>query len=313
MKMEEMAHRPKRSLKSYFGIALRGVCMGAADVVPGVSGGTMALITGIYEELILSIRSFDARSARLLMGLRIRELLDYVRWPFLCALVAGILFAIFSLSRAITYLLDNEPVFLWSFFFGLVLASVFTVGRRIPQWNLRMLLGAVGATLCAYFLVGLVPVEMPHSPPYIFCSAVVAICAMILPGISGSFVLVLLGQYPYLLNAINTRDLFTIALFGAGAIVGLMAFSRVLNWFFRHYHDLTIALLTGLMLGSLRKIWPWKETVETMVNGHGEMVPIVQVNALPEAWLGEVMGALVFALLGLVLVLVLERLAGRRR
>ena len=211
--------------------------MGAADVVPGVSGGTMALITGIYEELILSIRSFDARSARLLIGLRIRALLDYVRWPFLCALVAGILVAIFSLSRAITYLLENEPVFLWSFFFGLVLASVFTVGRRIPQWNLRMFLGAVGATLCAYFLVGLVPVEMPHSPPYIFCSAVVAICAMILPGISGSFVLVLLGQYPYLLNALNTRDLFTIALFGAGAVVGLMAFSRVLNWFFRHYHD----------------------------------------------------------------------------
>ena len=191
---------------------------------------------------------------------------------FLCALAAGILFAIFSLSRAITYLLENEPVFLWSFFFGLVLASVFTVGRRVPQWNLRMFLGAVGATLCAYFLVGLVPVEMPHSPPYIFCSAVIAICAMILPGISGSFVLVLLGQYPYLLNAVNTRDLFTIALFGAGAIVGLMAFSRVLNWFFRHYHDLTIALLTGLMLGSLRKIWPWKETVETMVNQHGEVV-----------------------------------------
>ena len=226
MEMEEMAHRPKRSLRSYFGIALRGVCMGAADVVPGVSGGTMALITGIYEELILSIRSFDTRSARLLIGLRIRALLDYVRWPFLCALVAGILFAIFSLSRAITYLLENEPVFLWSFFFGLVLASVFTVGRRIPQWNLRMFLGAVGATLCAYFLVGLVPVEMPHSPPYIFGSAVVAICAMILPGISGSFVLVLLGQYPYLLNAVNTRDLFTIALFGAGAIVGLMAFSN---------------------------------------------------------------------------------------
>ena len=310
--MEEMAHRPKRSLRGYFGIALRGVCMGAADVVPGVSGGTMALITGIYEELILSIRSFDTRSARLLIGLRIREWLGYVRWPFLSALVAGILFAIFSFSRAITYLLDNEPVLLWSFFFGLVLASVFTVGGRIPQWNLRTLLGAIGATLCAYFFVGLVPVEMPHSPLYIFCSAVVAICAMILPGISGSFVLVLLGQYPYLLNAVNTRDLFTIALFGAGAIVGLMAFSRVLNWFFRHYHDLTIALLTGLMLGSLRKIWPWKETLDTMVNRHGKVVPLVQVNKLPEVWSGEAIGALVLALLGLGLVLILERLARRR-
>ena len=135
---------------------------------------------------------------------------------------------------------------------------------------------------------------------------------MILPGISGSFVLVLLGQYPYLLNAINTRDLFTIALFGAGAVVGLMAFSRVLNWFFRHYHDLTLALLTGLMLGSLRKIWPWKETLETMVNRHGKVVPLVQVNALPQVWSGEVIGAIGLALLGLVLVLIIERLVERR-
>ena len=307
--MKNMGHRPNRSLKSYLGIALRGVCMGSADVVPGVSGGTMALITGIYEELILSIRSFDARALRLLMGFRIKELLAYVRWPFLCALLMGILFAIFSLSRAITYLLENEPVFLWSFFFGLVLASVYTVGGRVSQWHWRTLLGAVGAALGAYFLVGLAPVEMPHSPPYIFCSAVVAICAMILPGISGSFVLVLLGQYAYILNAVNTRDLFVIGLFGAGAVVGLMAFARVLGWFLQRYHDLTIALLTGLMLGSLRKIWPWKETIETMVNRRGKEVPLVQVNALPEAWTGEAIGALGLALFGLVLVLVLERLA----
>ena len=301
--------RPNRSLKSYLGIALRGVCMGSADVVPGVSGGTMALITGIYEELILSIRSFDARALRLLIGFRIKALLAYVRWPFLCALLMGILFAIFSLSHAITYLLENEPVLLWSFFFGLVLASVYTVGKRVPQWHWQALLGAVGAALGAYFLVGLVPVEMPHGPPYIFCSAVIAICAMILPGISGSFVLVLLGQYAYILNAVNTRDLFVIALFGAGAAVGLMAFSHVLGWFFRRYHDLTIALLTGLMLGSLRKIWPWKETIETRINRHGEEVPLVQANVLPEAWAAEAMGALALALFGLALVLVLERLA----
>ena len=305
--MEDM--RPNRSLKSYLGIALRGVCMGSADVVPGVSGGTMALITGIYEELILSIRSFDARALRLLIGFRIKALLAYVRWPFLCALLMGILLAIFSLSRAITYLLENEPVLLWSFFFGLVLASVYTVGKRIPQWHWQALLGAVGAALGAYFLVGLVPVEMPHGPPYIFFSAVIAICAMILPGISGSFVLVLLGQYAYILNAVNTRDLFAIALFGAGAAVGLMAFARVLGWFFRRYHDLTIALLTGLMLGSLRKIWPWKETIETRINRRGEEVPLVQANVLPEAWAGEAMGALALALFGLALVLVLERLA----
>ncbi len=306
--MKNVGRCPNRSLRSYFGIALRGVCMGAADVVPGVSGGTVALITGIYEELILSIRSFDARAARLLIGFRIKALLNRVRWPFLFALLMGILAAIFSLSRAIAYLLDNAPVFLWSFFFGLVLASVYTVGKRIPQWDLRTLLGTVGATLGAYFLVGLVPVEMPHSPPYIFGSAVIAICAMILPGISGSFVLVLLGQYPYLLNAVNTRDLFTIAIFGAGAVVGLMAFARVLSWFLQRYHNLTIALLTGLMLGSLRKIWPWKKTLETMVNPRGKAVPLVQVNELPAVWSGEVFGALSLALFGLMLVLILGRL-----
>ena len=302
-------NRSERSLKDYLGITLRGVCMGAADVVPGVSGGTMALITGIYQELILSIRSFDAAALRLFISGRVRDVLSHVMWPFLLALLTGILLAIFSLSRGITWLLEHEPVLLWSFFFGLVLASVFTVGRRISTWGIGTIGASVSAALAAYFLVGLVPIEMSHGPLYIFGCAIVAICAMILPGISGSFMLVLMGQYQYILNAVNQRDLFTLALFGAGAAVGLMTFARVLSWVFRQYHDLTVALLTGLMLGSLRKVWPWKETVETMINRHGKEVPLIEINQIPAAWSAEVTAALGLALLGLILVLVLDRLA----
>jgi putative membrane protein len=307
--MTDNSNGSERSLKDYLGIALRGVCMGAADVVPGVSGGTMALITGIYQELILSIRSFDTTALRLLISGRVRDMMGHVMWPFLVALLTGILLAIFFLSRSIIWLLEHKPVHLWSFFFGLVLASVFILGRRIPRWGIATAGGGGIAALIAYFVVGLVPVEIPHSPLYIFGCAIIAICAMILPGISGSFMLVLMGQYQYILNAVNQRDLFTLALFSAGAAVGLMTFARVLGWIFRRYHDLTVALLTGLMLGSLRKIWPWKETVKTMINRHGKEVTLIEINQIPTTWSAEVTAALALALLGLILVLGLERIS----
>jgi putative membrane protein len=293
--------RKRRSLRAYFGITLRGICMGAADVVPGVSGGTMALILGIYEELIQSIRSFDTHALRLLIKRDWQGVLAYVRWPFLVALLFGILGAIASLSKVIAWLLNNEPVLLWSFFFGLVLASVYTVGARIPKWNLGKVAISLLAAVGAYVLVGLVPVETPQTPLYVFGSAILAICAMILPGISGSFILVLLGKYHHILQAVNDRDVVTIAIFGCGAVVG---------WIFKKYHDLTLALLTGLMVGSLRKIWPWKETLATIEGRHGKLIPIDQMNVLPQLMTGEVWGAIFLAILGIVLVLVLERLAG---
>ena len=307
--MADTGHPPRRTLRGYLGVALRGVCMGAADVVPGVSGGTMALITGIYEELIVSIRSFDLQALRLAMRFRWRELLAHVRWPFLVSLLFGLLGAIASLARIIAWLLENKPVLLWAFFFGLVLASVYTIGRRVGHWTLGTALGALIAAVGAYVLVGVAPVETPRAPLYVFMSAVVAICAMILPGISGSFVLVLLGKYHHVLQAINERDVSTLAVFGVGAAVGLAAFSRVLGWVFRHHHDLTVAILTGLMLGSLRKIWPWKETLATIVGRHGKIIPIEQANRLPETFTGDVPWALLLALLGLAAVLVLEQVA----
>jgi putative membrane protein len=211
-----------------------------------------------------------------------------------------------------SWVLENEVVLLWSFFFGLVLASVYTVGTRIPKWDARKVGIAVLSAVGAYILVGLVPVETPQTPVYIFFSAILAICAMILPGISGSFILVLLGKYHHILQAVNDRDVFTIAVFGAGAAVGLMSFARVLGWIFNRHRDLTLALLTGLMLGSLRKIWPWKETLATIEGRHGKLIPIEQINVLPQMMTGEVMGALGLAVAGIFLVLILERLAGAR-
>lgn len=304
-----MEENEERNLKDYAGITLRGVCMGAADVVPGVSGGTMALITGIYEELILSIRSFDTHALRLLFKGDFKGVLGHVRWPFLASLLFGILLAIASLSKVISWLLIHEPVLLWSFFFGLVLASVYTVGTRIPSWDVSKAIMALLAALGAYVLVGLVPVETPKDPIYIFLSAIVAICAMILPGISGSFILVLLGKYHHILQAVNDRDIFTIGIFGCGAAVGLMSFARVLGWVFKRYHDQTLAILTGLMLGSLRKIWPWKETLTTIEGRHGKLIPIEQINVMPGVMSGEVWGAIILAIVGLVAVVLLERLA----
>ena len=301
-----------RTIKEYAGITLRGICMGAADVVPGVSGGTMALITGIYEELIQSIRSFDTQALRLLLKGDFKGVLGHVRWPFLCALLLGILGAIASLSKGIAWLLVNEPVLLWSFFFGLVLASVYTVGARIPRWDVGKAVLALLAAIGAYVLVGLVPVETPQTPIYIFGSAILAICAMILPGISGSFILVLLGKYHHILQAVNERDLTTIIIFACGAAVGLMSFARVLGWVFKKYHDLTLALLTGLMLGSLRKIWPWKETLATIEGRNGKLIPIEEANIMPATMTGEVWSALILAVVGVVLVLVLERVASKK-
>jgi putative membrane protein len=286
--------------------------MGAADVVPGVSGGTMAFILGIYEELINSIKSIDLKVIRLLFLFKIKEVFSIVPWQFLLSVLVGILLAIFSLAKGIEWLLENQPVLLWSFFFGLVLASVFMVSKRIARWSVVTIAAAALATVAAWVLVGLVPAETPDALWFVFLSGVIAICAMILPGISGSFILVLLGKYEYILSAVNNRDIFTLVVFASGAAVGIISFAQVLGWLFKKYHDLTVATLTGLMLGSLRKVWPWKETIETMLDRHGEEIPVKQINIFPEAFNLEVSFALGLAVLGLVIVLVVENLAAKK-
>jgi putative membrane protein len=306
----------RRTLTGYLSIFLRGFAMGSADVVPGVSGGTIAFITGIYEELINSIRAIGRPAfLRAVLGLRIKEAFALINFGFLLALLAGIGVAVVTLAPGIEWLLTNQPVLLWSFFFGLVIASVWMVSGKIKRWTpllwIVLLLGTVGA----YWLVGLVPTQTPDAWWFLIFSGAIAICAMILPGISGSFILVLLSKYEFFVSAVNQRDIVSLALAGIGAFVGLVSFAQVLSWLFKRYHDLTVALLTGFMIGSLRKVWPWKEVLETITDRHGELIPIRERNLLPPllidgAFNMTVLYALLLALAGFALVLFIERAAG---
>jgi putative membrane protein len=298
-----------RSFPDYIVLGAKGFCMGASDVVPGVSGGTMAFILGIYEELIDVIKSFDLKSLQFLVTLKFRPLLDRISWQFLLAVGIGIFAAIFTLSRLLSWLLQNRPVFIWSFFLGLILASVLSVSRRVEAWRILTWLCLVGGTVGSYFLVGLVPVSTPNDYWFLFLCGAVAICAMILPGISGSYILVLLGKYRYVLDAVNHRDFLVLGLVAAGACVGIIAFSRILGWLLKNYHDLMVATLTGLMIGSLRKVWPWKETLESVADLHGQT--LVQSNILPGQWNGEVLAALSLMVAGLLAVLFLDRFGNR--
>jgi putative membrane protein len=278
--------------------------MGAADVVPGVSGGTMAFILGIYEELITALRSFDTEFVRLLSKGSFREALERVSWRFLVSVGVGILAAVFSLARGLSWLLVNQPVLIWSFFFGLIAASVFTVSRRVTRWGAVGFVSLFSGAALTYALVGMVPMESPETPWFLFLSGALAICAMILPGISGAFVLVLLGKYLFVLEAVNQRDVAVLGIVAAGAVFGLLSFARLLGWLFKRYHNATVALLTGLMLGSLRKVWPWKETASAEA--------AYQANVLPPALNGEAAWALGLALLGCLLVLLLHWLGERK-
>lgn len=304
-----------RTLRDYLGLAARGFAMGSADVVPGVSGGTMAFILGIYEELVASIRTVGRPEfLRPLFTLRWGQALQALNWPFLVAVASGILLAILSLARGLEWLLIHHPVLIWSFFFGLVLGSVLTVSQRVKRWRLPLWIALVLGTVGAYILVGLVPVHTPNTWWFLFLSGALAICAMILPGISGAFILVLLGKYQTVLSAVNQRDIVTLALVVAGAAVGIVSFAQLLGWLFKRYHDLTVALLTGLMLGSLRKVWPWKVTLEAIPDDRGELLPVLQQNVLPPLLIDgavnlELLVAVGLALTGFVVVVLLERWA----
>ena len=305
--------KASRTLKDYIGLAARGFAMGAADVVPGVSGGTMAFILGIYEELIISIRDLlNPEVFKLLFRFKLKKLFDLLPWEFLLAVGIGIFLAIFSLARFLESMLINYPSLLWSFFFGLIVASIFTVIKRVKQWDRINFGGVLIGSIMAFYLVGLVPGKIETTNWFLFFSGFIAICAMILPGISGSFILVLLGQYQPILSAVNNRDFLTLFIVAAGAGIGIVSFAQVLGWLFKRYHDITIAILIGFMAGSLRKIWPWKETLRTITDRHGAQIPAEQINILPSAWTGEVTFALILAIVGFGIVFILDYLASRQ-
>jgi putative membrane protein len=305
----------KSMLLVRFKLFLKGIAMGAADVVPGVSGGTIAFISGIYEELIESINSVNFATLKQLKSEGLAAAWKSINGNFLITLFAGILVSIASLAKLISYLLENHAVLLWSFFFGLILASIIYVGKTIPKWNWQVVVALLAGTAISYWITILPPAAEPGALWFIFIAGMIAICAMILPGISGSFILLLLGAYPIVISAIKEFNIAILAVFGVGCVTGLLSFSKLLNWMFKKYYALTIAVLTGFLVGSLNKIWPWKQTVSFRTNSHGEEVPFIQTNVSPEAFtqLTETDAQLGFAVLmlavGFSLIFVLEKLA----
>ncbi|MDF0715822.1 DUF368 domain-containing protein [Muricauda sp. 334s03] len=302
-----------RRILDYVFITLKGMAMGAADVVPGVSGGTIAFISGIYEELITSINNIDLSLIKILRTDGIKAVWDKVNGNFLTALFLGIFISVLSLAKFLSWLLENEPILLWSFFFGLVLASIFFVGKEITRWGLGTVVVLVFGAALAFFITQLPASDNTDSLPYLFLSGALAVCAMILPGISGAFILVLLGSYKTILDAVHEKDIKIILTVGVGAIFGLLSFARLLKWMFNHYKNITLALLTGFILGSLNKIWPWKKVLETKTFGEKTVV-VDDMNVLPGAFEGDskLMLAIVLAILGFSLIFILERVASKK-
>ena len=298
---------------TYLVLMLKGFCMGSADVVPGVSGGTMAFILGIYKALINSIKSFDMVFINLLFSLKIKEAFQHANWKFLLPLGTGILTAIFTLAKMLNWLLHNKPVLLWSFFFGLILASIVTVSRQFRKWTVSIIFFILSGAVITYFLIGIVPASTPETPLFLFLSGALAICAMILPGISGAFILVLLGKYQYILEAVSNRDLYALVIVASGAGVGILAFVRLLNWMFNKYHDATIALLAGLMIGSLRKVWPWKNITDCITDTHQKALQTLSTNFIPDYWSKEVVIALCLSIVGFLSVLLLDFLSEKTK
>ncbi len=302
--------------------------MGAADVVPGVSGGTIAFISGIYEELIESIDNVGFHVFKTWKQKGFKTAWQSINGPFLLALFAGIGISVLSLAKLIKWLLHNEPILLWSFFFGLVLASILYVGKQIDSWNFKVIAAVILSAVLSYFITLAEPFASPDSSFYLLFCGFIAIIAMILPGVSGAFILLILGAYETAINTVNhliegittgnfdlLKDaLFKFVMLGIGAVVGLKVFSKILNWMFKHQKNLTLGILTGFMIGSLNKIWPWKKTLKTRINSEGLEVSVLDKSILPSDFVGDnqLILALIFAIIGFAIILILERLGNKK-
>ncbi len=287
--------------------------MGAADVVPGVSGGTIAFITGIYQELINTISGVNLSLFHTWKDDGFKAMWKQFNGSFVIALLSGILISVFTLMRLTNYLLEEHPVMIWSFFFGLILASVWFVARQIPKWNFKIVLALLAGAVFAYYIVSLPPSQAVTSSWYLFLAGALAICAMILPGISGAFILVLLGAYKTVTEAAEDFDFKTLGIVAVGAIFGLLSFSHILKWLFKNYSNVTLAVLTGFIAGSLNKIWPWKKVLETAQYGEKSVV-IREVSVLPWNFEGtsHLFSAVILMLSGFLLILILERVANQK-
>lgn len=304
-------HRP-------WAVFLRGMAMGAADIVPGVSGGTIAFITGIYFRLLEAISRLPEAAWQCLLRGRFREFWQVCDGTFLLCLLTGVLASIATLANAISFALDQYPILIWSFFFGLIVASVWHVSRQVKSPGATLVVPFAVGVVFAWWVGGLSGMPLEPSLPMFLGAGMLAICAMILPGISGSFILVILGMYAPVLDAVRALDLAILAVFSVGCLAGLLTVARLITWAFSRFHDLVLALLIGFMVGALNKVWPWKETLTWRTNSSGEKVPLNEASVSPFSYAEQagqdtqLLAACLFALAGLALVLLVEW-AGRKR
>ena len=317
----------QRRFFDYIIISLKGIAMGAADVVPGVSGGTIAFISGIYEELLESIDSISFTFFKIWKTEGFKKAWSSINGNFLLALFFGIAISIISLAKIIKWLLLNEAILLWSFFFGLVLASVFYIGKQIRSWNTWIFITIIVTTIASYFLTIAEPFASPDNNLYLLFCGFIGIIAMILPGVSGAFILLILGAYQTAINTVDDLfhsiitlnfELFKDAIIkflmlAIGAVFGIKAFSKLLNWMFKHYKDLTLAMLTGFMIGSLNKIWPWKKILSWRTNSKGIDVPFQEQSVSPFSFEGDhqIMIAILLMIVGFLTILILEKLGSK--
>ncbi|MCK6608499.1 MAG: DUF368 domain-containing protein [Flavobacterium sp.] len=317
----------RKLFPDYLIITLKGLAMGAADVVPGVSGGTIAFISGIYQELIDSINNVNLSVLKTLKKDGLKAAWKQVNGSFLLALLTGIGISILTFSKVITHLLETQPILVWSFFFGLIIASITLIWKEITRWKLVDILFLLIGITVSYYITIARPVSSPDSYWYLFLSGFIAIIAMILPGISGAFILLLMGSYETVIGTINTfreglttanseilvSALLKLGVFALGCIIGLKSFSKVLHWMFEHHKNTTLTLLVGFMVGSLNKVWPWKQVLETRINSHGEVVPYIDKSILPQNFNGEpqITMAIILAILGFVLIFGMEKMASK--
>lgn len=304
-----------RVAKDYLVLYLKGLSMGGADVIPGVSGGTVAFITGIYDELINSIKSIDFDAIKLVFRFKIAEAWKQINGNFLITILAGILTSLLSLAKLMTHLLDKYPIPIWSFFFGLILVSSPLIFRDIKKWSLGTILSGILGAVAAYLITVISPTETPTNLLFVFFCGALAICAMILPGISGAFILLLIGKYEYMITALINFDWPVILVFACGCFLGLVGFSKFLGWILANFRYPTLAMLSGFMLGSLNKVWPWKEITEFRIDHLGNQVAAFDKSVLPGRYM-EVTGnnplilqAVLFASLGILLVVGIEKTA----
>lgn len=306
-----------RKLQDYILLYLKGLCIGIANAVPGVSGGTIVFITGIYTELLHALNEFDRDAGKLLITFRFAELWKKINGNFLSVVLLGICTSLFLLAGTVFTLLVDHPILLHAFFFGVIFASVALVLKEIKAWGYKPILAFLLSTTLAYFATRLSPTNTPDSLWIVFVCGMLAICAMILPGLSGAFLLVLLGKYQFMISAITDLNVTVIVIFTLGCVLGLLGFARLITWVLDHYQRITIAVLAGFMFGSLNKLWPWRQGLEYVTNTKGQQVAVFDKSILPWHSLSvtgkdpQLFQAILMMSLGVFIVIVLERIATR--